>query len=152
MKATFENTVAILVKAYFDNTLEHDNCYACAVGNIIAHNMGYEFKEVKKSKTQKAKIWSFIERDRYYLKGDEIENNWYDTIDEEIHDEGIKSQLSSTGYNINQLRNIESAFEKASKNGDWIFNGLMAVVDVLAGIHGVDLSVRDSAKLQFVKA
>jgi hypothetical protein len=33
-----------------------------------------------------------------------------------------------------------------------MLNGLMKVVDVLADIHGVDLSVKESAKLQFVKA
>jgi len=41
--ASFENTVDILVKAYINDTLEHNNCYACAVGNIVAHNMGERF-------------------------------------------------------------------------------------------------------------
>lgn len=36
----YQKTVDILVKAYFDDTLQHGNCYACAVGNIIAGNCG----------------------------------------------------------------------------------------------------------------
>ena len=35
MKATFSNSVDILVKAYFNDTLRHGNCLACAVGNLM---------------------------------------------------------------------------------------------------------------------
>ena len=47
MKATFSNTVDILVKAYLNDTLRHCNCYACAVGNIISSAMGYRFVQTK---------------------------------------------------------------------------------------------------------
>ena len=36
----FHETVGILVKAYLNDTLEHTNCHACAVGNMIASKMG----------------------------------------------------------------------------------------------------------------
>ncbi len=36
-KEQFEKTVQVLVKAYFEGTLEHMDCRACAVGNIVGH-------------------------------------------------------------------------------------------------------------------
>src|SRR5258706_8814339 len=39
----YNKTINILKEAYFNNTLQHNNCYACAVGNIIAGNMGLKF-------------------------------------------------------------------------------------------------------------
>jgi len=57
------------------------------------------------------------------------------------------------------LAKIEFAFESAphtcdesdETNAEWMFNGLMAVVDVLAEIHNVNLEVKESAKAMFVK-
>jgi hypothetical protein len=40
MKATFENSVDVLVKAYLNDTLEHGQCHACAVGNLICAETG----------------------------------------------------------------------------------------------------------------
>ncbi len=34
---------------------------------------------------------------------------------------------------------------------DWMFNGLMAVVDVLADIHGINLEAKEEAKKLFIK-
>lgn len=69
-------------------------------------------------------------------------------------------QVDRTGYSVNELAKIEYAFETAPRNCDyedhlndeWMFNGLMAVVDVLADIHGIDLAEKESAKALFVKA
>lgn len=82
-----------------------------------------------------------------------------DTID------GLR-QVAMTGYSIKNLKDIEYAFENApgdsALNGrmsadritdpEWMFNGLMAVVDVLAEIHDIDLKVREDAKSLFVRS
>jgi hypothetical protein len=39
MKPTFSNTIDILVKAYLNDTLQHESCSACAVGNLVSHSM-----------------------------------------------------------------------------------------------------------------
>ncbi len=37
-KSLYDKTVSILVDAYMNDTLQHGNCFACAVGNIVAAN------------------------------------------------------------------------------------------------------------------
>ena len=62
------------------------------------------------------------------------------------------TQAEATGYTIYQLNAIERAFEGVDELAtDRMFLGLMAVVDVLAEIHGIDLKQREEAKLLFVK-
>lgn len=63
--------------------------------------------------------------------------------------------IDQTGYSEVELAKIEFAFESAdegSTEDENMFNGLMAVVDVLAEIHGVDLTSKEQAKKLFVKA
>jgi hypothetical protein len=148
----FNHSVGVLVKALFDDTLVHGNCFACAVGNLVAAACNFTFKP---SSTRSKKIkWSHIPNDGYYEGGSD--NNWYEVVvDKLTPNNNALLQIQSTGYTIAELERIENAFEGANHGQDdteYMFNGLMAVVDVLADIHGVDLSVKESAKLQFVKA
>lgn len=147
MKATFENTVDILVKAYINGTLEHANCCACVVGNIIrangvdlTPNMGGGEKYLETSWLRY--LDAEIRRERFF------------TLD---YDKGIAlKQISVTGYTANNLSKIEKAFESANIWGlsedEAMFKGLMSVVDVLAEIHGVSLEQSKEAKLMFVKS
>lgn len=141
--AKFHDTVAILVKAYFDGTLEHANCSACAVGNLIAAACG-----VPRLFNEKM----FDGRVRYF----DIDESWY-------AGEGnlrMTSGATQTGYSILELTAIEHAFEGRDNFGaDWSFGkderqfkSLMAVVSVLASIHGVDLETTEAARKMFVKA
>ena len=152
----FNHTVSILVKAYLNDTLEHCNCAACAVGNIIAdangdvplkilerRKMGLvfdTFKSMKRPEWFKVFVTPF--------NGARQDLN----IDKYIGE--AKRQIDSTGYFLRDLAKIEHAFESADYGNDdneWMFNGLMAVVTVLAEIHGVDLESTENAKLLFVK-
>jgi hypothetical protein len=152
MKPTFESTVKILVEAYLNDTLEHGNCYACAVGNIVAANMGHSFVPCQ-DRTSKKITWD-ITKGLYAGRGDY--GSWYETLGLDFFGATPsvrgRMEIESTGYSDRELIRIENAFEGASWLGDRMFNGLMAVVDVLAEIHGVDLSVKESAKKLFVKA
>jgi len=150
----FHHTVNVLVKAYINNTLEHQNCYACAVGNIIADACGYSYKPAK-AKYQTIK-WSHVPG--VYYSGVDQPNHWYDFIRyQDIDDKDrIIREINSTGYSVDELNSIEWAFENApgefDPDADWMFNGLMAVVDLLADIHGIDLKAKEEAKALFVKA
>lgn len=137
--ATFESSVNVLVKAFLNGTLEHTNCEACAVGNLVGGHW-----------------W------RYLFITDGHEQYFYEEKDENYggndftyrRKKGLEL-IEKSGYDIVQLAKIEFAFETAHKGNtddEWMFNGLMAVVNVLAQIHNVDLSVRESAKQLFVKA
>lgn len=166
MKATFENTVSILVKAYLNDTLQHGDCAACAVGNIIAANIGAKVVPEK------------INCNGYWKRNhDNLTIAWNDVFmtpfrenqrfQLENYKGQIKRQIDASGYSVHDLAKIEFAFERAHNpeynirtdglpddflNPEWMFNGLMAVLDVLAEIHNVDLSVKESAKLLFQKA
>lgn len=124
MKPTFNQTVNVLVQAYLNDTLSQGECAKCAVANIISEgNVRYDF----------------------YLHGE----SWFKAL-------GLNTAHPScwnpehpdvlkTKYNASDLIKIERAFER----GDDVFGGLMAVVDVLADIHSVDLEQKESAKLLF---
>ena len=58
--------------------------------------------------------------------------------------------IAESGYSVDELARIEFAFESVPLGEDRMFKGLMAVVDVLSDIHGVDLSVKEESKMLFV--
>lgn len=144
MTPSFENTVSILVKAYLNDTLRHENCAACAVGNLIAHSLGAEVGIVT-----------------WVLGEEEIEPAWQNVfctnpmfpqrISPERYLAEAKYQIDATGYSWQDLAKIEASFESITKREDRMFLGLMAVVDILAEIHQVDLSTAQAAKELFVR-
>ena len=157
--ATFENSVDVLVKAYLHGTLLHRWCSACAVGNLVASAIG-DAPNVKSGHTFKngsPVLWSDV-----FCTEDGAQE-----MDKDPDGEALE-QIAATGYTIEELAKIEWAFEscggeppapdffldnsvmmKFKSDDQWMFNGLLAVVDVLAEIHGVDLSVKQSAVKEF---
>jgi len=152
-KELYDKTISILVQAYLNDTLEHSNCAACAVGNIVAVNMGVKlFKQ------------------RYFAmpigsRGTPADTGlWFNAISDGFVNKNMLSpdillQVKSTGYTPEELAKIELAFESAdAPNGIsncfepvWMYNGLMAVVEVLGQIHEVDKGVLSETKLMFIK-
>lgn len=135
MRPTFEKTVDVLVKAYMNDTLDAGNCKLCAVGNIISRgNPSYDFYSTGIS-------W-------YRAIGLNTEMNPNGTPDYNHPD------IVNTGYTAEDLLRIERIFmdRDGLRDESDTFSALMAVVDVLADIHGIDLEAKESAKLLFVKA
>ena len=170
----FNDTVAILVKAYFDDTLRHGNCYGCAVGNIIAHKMGVNIIKTD----NKGLMWD--NGDPYPGYGSCNNPDGWGAVfctssneeDEDEEDEdgmpipdftqemnpnllkgAALKQIQASGYHWTELAKIEYAFEtvKCDDFTERMFKGLMAVVDVLASIHSIDLTTTESAKQLFIK-
>lgn len=156
----FNETVSILVKAYLNDTLQHGNCFACAVGNIIAAKSGFKFcdKKVKgHSLSWEGQPYPAFNENAYDAQG------WGAAFTtgflgiqhlrlEYLTNEHVSRQIKISGYTWQELAKIENAFEVAPHDySDRMFNGLMAVVDVLAEIHGIDLQQKESAKLMFAK-
>lgn len=148
-RPTFEQTVNVLVKAYLNDELKHGDCEACAVGNIV-HAAGfprYHTGDNAPMREDSCGSWKAV---FVTLAGKQRYNYWSDPL---LEAKGLK-MIEATGYTIKELARVELAFETADdghSDDEWMFNGLMAVCDVLADIHGVDLSVKESAKLLFVK-
>lgn len=146
----FNETVGILVKAYMNDTLRHMDCAACAVGNICG-SMKWRFIFCTNTDTNLQVVLgqSFAEKN-------EPLGFWSRCDKSKFYKDGLET-IEKTGYTVNELARIEYAFEAAEweemieDDEVWMFNGLMAVVDILAEIHGIDLQQKESAKLMFVK-
>lgn len=144
MKPTFNQTVNVLVQAYLNDTLEHGNYCACAVGNLIADAVGAQIVLKREACSCSKYGW-----DHPDYSGAE----WFGRTPTG------KIQIKATGYSFDEIWRIEKAFESARRypnyvgctDDDIMFNGLMNVIDTLADIHNVDLSVREDAKLLFAK-
>lgn len=134
----YKRTTDILFDAYFNDTLEHDDYCGCAVGNIIAANMG-----IKSVKSDFGVSWL----NTPYFGGEwlALVRYNYTFTHEQIKRHG-KKQIESTGYSIKELSVIESAFEYANREwcdaiyskDTWMFNGLCAVLEALKQIHQID--------------
>lgn len=144
-KAQFSKTVDILVKAYLNDTLQHADCSKCAVGNIV--NACFPVVSGLQPSFNKYSGWaSVFVTDR----GD----NGKRYLNPQNYTGLAKIEIDSTGYSWEQLSDVEHAFEMADKGNsydEYMFNGLMAVVDVLADIHQIDLKAKEEAKLLFVR-
>lgn len=145
----YKKTVDILYQAYFNDTLEHGNCYACAVGNIVAGNCGYEFKQARNYCDQPLGVHTgcgnlFWNKDNYFN-----DNATYYALNFGSDDNeptlAADDQIKSSGYSLFQLHLIEKAFESVTAVNEGLpkytdeemFNGLVAVLEVLKEIHQV---------------
>lgn len=154
MKATFENTVDILVKAYLNDTLIRGNCCACAVGNLVAHGLGLTYileDDLYGDENLGWKEKPIVSWRNVFMSTVRDGHPSRQFIDEESYYGDAKLEIDSTGYHYTDLARIEKAFESNYVGDDPMFSALCAVVDVLAEIHGVDLTVKENAKLLFVK-
>jgi hypothetical protein len=148
MRPTFDQTVNVLVQAYLNDTLEHGNCYACAVGNIIANANGYKYVPCV-DQPDKTIAWDAADG-RYNKPGF---GSWYGFIRFGLDSQAdfAIEEIRSSGYTKEELLKIEAAFETSARfDDDRMFKGLMAVVDVLSEIHEVSLEQKEEAKLLFV--
>lgn len=138
----YNKTVDILYQAYFNDTLEHGNCYACAVGNMIAANRGYVFVIDKKAEGEPALHWKGFLPYRKDWTGPTAKSKtpqWIKVINTRINEKDC-AEIDSTGYTLNEISKIENEFEDAdfgSSLEDWMFNGLCAVLEALKQIHEV---------------
>ncbi len=139
MEISFEKSVDILVKAFLNDTLQHMNCHACAVGNLIA--------DANQLTYDRSSHPIIIARRK---DGTSFPMDWYGQ--HEDGELGMKEMLS-TGYKPHEIWKIERAFESAvgEDKDQQMYDGLMRVVNVLSDIHSVDLSVKEEAKKLFVK-
>lgn len=142
----FNHSVNVLVNAYLNDTLKHEDCSACVVGNLCGGSTLWKFLFMTYNGEQKA----YLDTPQKELFLESILAHHFVTSEEELLQRAIKV-CESTGYTVDELAKIEYAFETCSQVGDKMFNGLMAVVDVLADIHKIDLTTREESKKLFVK-
>ncbi len=147
----YHKSVDILVQAYFNNTLIIGNCFACAIGNLVAANMNYQYEAVSAYFPSHRLGWKGIPN---YINGENMmKNTWFYSVVKGAEGNPVgKQQIKSTGYNEDEVRRIENAFENNHTGNDSMFNSLMAVVKVLDEIHeNVEEEVSKASQQKFVK-
>lgn len=145
-----------LFKAYFDNTLKHGDCRAYAVGNILesgdwkclfltATDIFGRHKTEDATKEDMYMVW----KSSIFTRGPEAVSIYRliiagreDLIEtaEEMKREA-RELINASGYTVEELMRIERTFEVADKGTsaeDHMYNGLVAVLDVLKDIHQVE--------------
>lgn len=143
----YNKTVDILVQAYMNDTLQHANCHACAVGNLIAANMGIGYSKSKYETTmwnREFPVWI----DVHCMKADGQHLNFCNYTGE------AKEQIDATGYSPYETAGIELAFESNRDNGstadERMFNSLLAVIEYLDKIHeNKDATITEQSKKKF---
>ena len=172
----FDVAIASLMKGYMNGTLAKGNCAACAVGNMVAGATG---RTIKKSQDFDGEVdfdfvnvighinnpsWQLVfstnPRDRRLSRKER------QVIEMQYYKGSAQLEIDATGYNVQELADVEWAFEKATKimfhdyhkkrdkrkiDEDQL-NGLYAVVDVLCKIEGYDNTVAQETKDLFVKS
>lgn len=154
----FNHTINILARAYLNNTLRRGDCSACAVGNILGTHkwsslfITYNFGEGE-GKRQIIALPGFALMN---LAINHIIQVPIWKLPEQVAKgiEEVRKAIIESGYTIEELARVENAFELAPEGNnrdEAMFNGLMAVVDVLADIHSIDLKQKEEARKLFVK-
>lgn len=113
-----KNAIDVLLDAINNRTLAKGDCTACAVGNLVANGMGYSKEQYNLNVLEKLdynygyKNWSCLfctdfnvqtivsKRNRNYILKKYPE---------------IKEQINSTGFTLDELAQIEKAFETNTK-------------------------------------
>lgn len=126
-KELLEETVSIINNAIKNNTLEQGNCFTCFIGNLIMARMGYtltnQFSRTWKEKNiPKYEFQYFTDEWIQVLPSNDIEIN-EDFSEEELENYArrefnsekyigkAKEELDSIGYSIEEIIELELAFE-----------------------------------------
>lgn len=140
----YKQTEEVLYTAYFDDTLKHGYCRACAVGNICmapALKLGLPNH-----------FWNLL----FMTQTDPMHQTEYnDTFYSQEYVDAAYSLINATGYTKKELMRIEWAFESSDQgksDEDYMFNGLVAVLEVLKDIHGLTDNDIEIGRFQQVHA
>lgn len=155
----YNKTVDILVEAYFNDELISQDCCACACGNLIAKNNNYKRVEIANKVMWVTKDGEYINPLWSNVFATGVTTFFGFTVNKkqwlhlQNYNAEAKEEILSTGYQLHELTQIESAFEKGYKGADPMFNAMIAVIDVLDNIHDNKDSIRTTyTKQRFVKA
>lgn len=148
----YQETVDIILDAYNNKQLVHGDQCGCFIGNIVKKR--YDVKPYKGNSIEHA--WSPDWFEVLYIKKNG--NKHFDKhLDEHLSEkEGLK-QIKATGYSIDEIIQLEWAFEKEESeeekldNGDISqYQGMKAALKKLAEIHDRD-AIESIEKLDKIK-
>lgn len=159
----YEKSVTILCNAYSKGTLDYDYIKASAIGNLIAANLNYSIRQAKiklpDSVADKVgtgdwranMIAETIREDEMtyeWVKGEVVIESSFDKFfSGGVHKrkncwERAMKEIDATRYSIDELNQIEYAFQDVNKWGELdgevtLIAGLIAAINALRQIHQV---------------
>lgn len=151
-KELYHKTIDILVKAYLNDTLLHENACGCAIGNLIAYNKGLSMVFNKEAYNTPEKLRWVGDNPEWCKYLSRLRGYWSDLYP--IDNDRALEQIAYTGYSVDEVDRIEKAFESADDedNDNRVFDGLMAVVEALDIIHeNTDSELTTEIKAKFQK-
>lgn len=129
-KEQFENSVSVLVNAFFTSTLAKGTCSACAVGNLVADGMNGKIIKMSRRDFETGLnrlSYSCLDKDNIkndgFMDFNKSQNNyaWKDlfftaggnqTVKfDHVKDEEVVKNVNATNYSFWELMRIELAFE-----------------------------------------
>lgn len=157
MTKRFKMAYDALTQAFFEGTLAKWDCAACAVGNIVGAANNCRLTKEKLQEIIKIRgSGDFVFPDLYVGTSS---NLWRTGLGLDHDPEYLVNEVASTGYTGEELRLVETAFEKNTKirvneylycSEDRIlndqYNGLCAAFEVLEKLDGVHSDYKE--KLQ----
>lgn len=149
----FDRSVAILLKAYLNDTLYAFDCHACAVGNLVAGNMGFKIVESRSHEEFDEDLYNWIDK-----SGKKVRPCWGAYTGTTLiwaRNLGTE-QEKSTGYSKSEINRIEAAFmlgislnSYVEDSKDTNFARLMNTIDCLMEIDEVSVESVENAKALF---
>jgi hypothetical protein len=154
-KELYQKSVDILLDAYNKKELQHGNPCGCAVGNLVKSNCDNLVKDTNPG-TEHFPFkpdWWFAAAQSF--KEEKERGRWTNNDSDYDEDEAYR-QIESTGYTIEEIYQIEKAFEDAVEEEDGFdeessivgisqIHGLRAALNKLAEIHEMkDDSVKEN--------
>lgn len=138
--ALYTKTRQILFDAYYNDTLTLGYCSACAIGNIIASNMGISIIKNRCGYPEWTgpvmPTWQSVFYTTTTFSGKK-------QISQPLAMDlpNVAQQINSTGYTWEELARIEHAFETApvgDSDEDAMFNAFVAALEALDRIHQIE--------------
>lgn len=147
----FTRAIKALVDAFFGGYLAKFECHACAVGNICASALGVKKEQIlnamyKPSVDNRYELQYWAQWGHVFTTTQGIQK-----LVRSKYTGEAKKAIDSTGYSLIELAKVERAFENNTEINHESYdcydesqimqdqyNGLMAVVDVLCEIEGIN--------------
>lgn len=142
-----QKALDVLINAFNTDTLMSDSCTACAVGNLVADGKGATLESIFRVIFQARRNGELVDNHSWYLP---VVAGWPMTSE-------VEEDIKSTNFNIEELRQIERAFEGAARIKHMealhtsseaikkdLIKGLQAVAKCLLEMDGCTATVKEA--------
>lgn len=162
MTGRVERAIDVLLDAINNRTLAKGHCTACAVGNLVAHGLGgevvqqignefidYTCKDIETGSFIQNNSWS----DLFYTATSGYNGDPKQTYHSSyLNDRNVQRCINATEFSVNELMQIEYAFETNTKIKHESYNRLSDRKILEDQIKGLEAVVKVMLEFDNIKA